>query len=529
MDVQHIYRIAAIEAENQRLIAKNQANEKVIEFLLAQLVQISSVQRLSEATQNDATKKSTQTKHAPTKLLEDDLLSDAQLGSDRYGEQPPPLLRSHDNDALDKCWDVLTPLPSSDVGNYRTLPTPAEDALPGSDQTPHSLTVVPAYPAHPAFQASAMPKHDDGSLSSLPGSNQHPHRCQIPVSSTRDCDIDQQHIAATSNDARNPSRKLNDNKPAYAPLSDRSHGISSAPSTSSRKSVGAASFMPTAWNLGSRHSTDTKRFSCFKSIGPINASEEKGDLRSVLMYQPSQHDKDTKRTVIMKGFPLTGKVSDLLSQVHTGRVYSLTLCNTSAITGGVTVLLIFLHEEAARKLVSDTADNCIAVPDMHGVEHALNIQMLDSATYPIPRHIHRRITEQGATRVVQFSRLPSDLTCQAFSRVISESGTLYHGLVSVTKNDNDQFIAEFTGVANAVNAVGRLLNHPAFRNAIWAHLPDPCDGDVDAEQSSEEAEESENGMVVLKASEDSRMEDSKVADKAESLKGTDDFESDKDE
>lgn len=246
------------------------------------------------------------------------------------------------------------------------------------------------------------------------------------------------------------------------------------------------------------------------------------------MYQPVQHDTDAQRTVLITGFPLNGKLADLLTQIHTGLVYSITVADSSAISDRASVMLIFLHGKAARAFVADMAAKSLTVPGTDGVDHILNVRMLESATYPIPSWLYRCITEQGATRVVRISGLPAELTCQAFTAFVSERGTRRHGLASVYKDDDGNFVAEFTSVINASKAVDRLLSYPDFCNAIWSHLPDPCDVDAPASGGAGQTESEGSGSTTPKLNYAPETPGSKDTAKEGGLQGAEVSEVDKD-
>ncbi|GAB7345279.1 hypothetical protein MBLNU457_3642t1 [Dothideomycetes sp. NU457] len=481
MEAQHIFRLATIEAENRSLVAENQAKEKIIEYLLAQLVRASSSQASSIATGHAPTKAGSPNACLDVNSIEEGLCIDTQRQPPQPGPgcrskplSPPP--RTSDHGTLDDYWNALKPPSSSDANDPRPIANPADGDLLDCTRPLVSHPALAPHPGHPAMQAFAKPQVDHGRDAGF-----------IPA----------QHLSETSvTSSSSVLRK--------SPV----HSLSRP-----EMRAEASAFVSTGFTLQSMHSVQRPRFEHVKSNVACDAAEDREETQSMLMYQPAQHDTDTKRTVLITGFPLTGKLSDLLNKIHTGLIYSITMNDTSAISGHATVLLVFFRGETARTLVAESTGKRMTVPDIHGVDHSLIVRMLDSATYPIPGWLYRRITEQGATRVVRMSGLPAELTCQAFTAFVCERGTRRHGLASVCKNDNGDFVAEFTSVVNALKAVDRLLSYPDFRNAIWSHLPDPCDVGDSATGGADETDSEDSGSKTPELIHGLEMLGSKHAEK----------------
>jgi len=481
MEAQHIFHIATIEAENRSLVAQNHANQKIIEFLLAQLVQASNAQAPSSTIENASPKANPPAACIGVNSFGERTWPDTQPGPDYYRKPLTPQLRVFENGPLDDYWNSLTPHSSADVNDSRPVAKPAE-----SDMTDWvrplviSHAAVPPNPKHPAMQASAKPETDRGFDEAL---------------------ITTRHKPETRPTSSGPDLRKFPVGTLYKP----------------EMRAESSPFMPIGYTLRSAHSIERPRLPHVESDVAYGVAEEKQEIRSLLMYQPVEHDSDTKRTVVITGFPLDGKLSDLLNQVHTGLVYSITVNDTSTISDHATVVLIFLRGEAARTLVGEATAKRMTVPDTHGVDHVLNFRMLESATYPIPGWLYRRVTEQGATRVVRVSGLPAELTCQAFTSFVCECGTRRHGLASISKDDNGNFVAEFTSVPNALKAVERLFSYPDFRNAIWGYLPDPCNVGVPSVGEAGEVESEESGITTPDIIHGAEMEGSKDAAQEERL------------
>ena len=192
------------------------------------------------------------------------------------------------------------------------------------------------------------------------------------------------------------------------------------------------------------------------------------------MFYPVQGCGTAFRTVLITGVSGHGKLSNMLERVRTGMIISASFCDTTPITGKVSVLITFAREESARVFANDANRNPSFWRNLSDEPApSMRVKLLSSPTHPMAAALERQI-QNGATRILQARGLPPDLTVEALGSFLSEPGTKHHGLVSARKTDHGDVRVEFSSVALALRAVERASYHCVLRQACWEHCPDPC-------------------------------------------------------
>jgi len=192
------------------------------------------------------------------------------------------------------------------------------------------------------------------------------------------------------------------------------------------------------------------------------------------MFYPVQSYADAFRSVLITDVPGYGKLSDMLERVRTGMIISASFCDTTPITGKVSVLITFAREESARAFANDAnRDPSFWRNFPDEPVPSMRVEMLSSPTHPMAGALERQI-QNGATRILQARGLPPNLTAEALVSFLSEPGTKHHGLVSARRTDDGDVRVEFSSVALALRAVERARYHCVLRQACWKHCPDPC-------------------------------------------------------
>lgn len=113
-----------------------------------------------------------------------------------------------------------------------------------------------------------------------------------------------------------------------------------------------------------------------------------------ISYNPPDELSQGHRAVHI-GVPTGTSLKSILDNINTGPIYSATLCNTTAITGGLTAFIVFVDESGASRLKSNTASNTL-----------IPVHITSHPTWPINSTMLQQI-RQGWTRTLSIRGLSS--------------------------------------------------------------------------------------------------------------------------
>ncbi|KFY28245.1 hypothetical protein V493_03035 [Pseudogymnoascus sp. VKM F-4281 (FW-2241)] len=164
-----------------------------------------------------------------------------------------------------------------------------------------------------------------------------------------------------------------------------------------------------------------------------------------ISYNPSDELSQGHRAVNITAHIGTS-LKNILDCIKTGPVYSATLCNTAAITGGLTAFIIFVHEAGASQLKLKLANE--SLNPVHITSHP---------TWPINPTMLKQI-QQGWTRWLSIRGLPSAFTTgDVFDMIVQPGHSKAKEVLDVQRDEQEVFRVEFSSIP-AADKVFRLMS-----------------------------------------------------------------------
>ncbi|OBT77838.1 hypothetical protein VF21_03213 [Pseudogymnoascus sp. 05NY08] len=181
-----------------------------------------------------------------------------------------------------------------------------------------------------------------------------------------------------------------------------------------------------------------------------------------ISYNPPDELSQGHRAVHI-GVPMETSLKSILDNINTGPIYSATLCNTAAITGGLTAFVIFVEESGASQLKSNLAS-----------ESVNPVYITSHPTWPISLTMLKQIN-QGWTRCLSIRGLPSAFsTGDIFDMIVSPGYSQVKELLEVQRDAQECFFLEFSSIA-AADKVYRLMSaHYRGSDVAVSFGADPC-------------------------------------------------------
>lgn len=181
-----------------------------------------------------------------------------------------------------------------------------------------------------------------------------------------------------------------------------------------------------------------------------------------ISYNPPDELSQGHRAVHI-GVPMGTSLKSILDNINTGPIYSAMLCNTVAITGGLTAFIIFVEESGASQLKSNMA-----------IESLKPVHITSHPTWPISPTMQKQI-RQGWTRCLSIRGLPSAFsTGNVFDMIVLPGYSQVKELLEVQRDAQECFFVEFSSIA-AADKVYRLMS-AHYRGSVVAvsFTADPC-------------------------------------------------------
>ncbi|OBT57320.1 hypothetical protein VE04_03186 [Pseudogymnoascus sp. 24MN13] len=181
-----------------------------------------------------------------------------------------------------------------------------------------------------------------------------------------------------------------------------------------------------------------------------------------IAYNPPDELSQGHRAVHI-GVPIGTTLKSILDNINTGPIYSATLCNTVAITGGLTAFIIFVEESGASQLKSNLA-----------MESLKPVHITSYPTWPISPTMLKQI-KQGWTRCLLIRGLPSAFsTGDVFDMIVQPGYSQVKELLEVQRDAQEYFFMEFSSIT-AADKVYRLMSaHYRGSDVAVSFGADPC-------------------------------------------------------
>ncbi|KAJ5731877.1 hypothetical protein N7493_003358 [Penicillium malachiteum] len=177
------------------------------------------------------------------------------------------------------------------------------------------------------------------------------------------------------------------------------------------------------------------------------------------------------RTVVIKGIPSKFTITQLLSEIRGGQIFSATLMNTTAMLGLESAMVTFVTAQGAKSFVNMLARGDCGLLSLMG----LNARVLGSPTFPMSEDLVARITRGKLTRCLRVERskvkkavrkLNKSAKCNIEFTCVDRGSESYLG---------PECVLEFPSVKMADWAHYVLTEDPVFEFSEVRFFPDPCD------------------------------------------------------
>lgn len=194
-------------------------------------------------------------------------------------------------------------------------------------------------------------------------------------------------------------------------------------------------------------------------------------------FVPSESDSDCMRTVHVGSLPRNISLRDVLARVRGGEIVSAVLADTVKLSGGMTVLVQFVHESAAEEYVAYAKASPIIFGDD---ESAVEVTLLSTPTWPLSIPARKRIHEHGQTRCLAIHHAPTNLRLGKLEKDLGGgNGHRAESLVDVNIDEDGDLRLEFSSISAAWSAYGILTNWRVYVGLEVAFVKDPCAGPLE--------------------------------------------------
>ncbi|OBT70111.1 hypothetical protein VE03_00480 [Pseudogymnoascus sp. 23342-1-I1] len=181
-----------------------------------------------------------------------------------------------------------------------------------------------------------------------------------------------------------------------------------------------------------------------------------------ISYNPPDELSQGHRAVHI-GVPAGTSLKSILDNINTGLIYSATLCNMAAITGGLTAFIVFVDESGASQLKSNMAST------------SLNpVHITSRPTWPINPTMLKQI-QQGWSRCLSIRSLPSGFSIQdVFDMIVQPRYSQAKEVLEIQRDAQGCFLVEFSSIAAADKVFKLMSAHYRGSDIIVSFAADPC-------------------------------------------------------
>jgi len=181
-----------------------------------------------------------------------------------------------------------------------------------------------------------------------------------------------------------------------------------------------------------------------------------------ISYNPPSELSQGYRAVNINA-PIGTSLKDILGCINTGPIYSATLCNTVAITGGLAAYIVFVDESGASQLQSNMATSSLKP-----------VHITSNPTWPISPTMLKNI-RQGWTRCLSIRGLPSEFSAGDVLDMIVQPGYSQAKEILEVQHDGQKvFRVELSSIP-AADKVFRLMSaHYRGSDVAVSFAADPC-------------------------------------------------------
>lgn len=200
-------------------------------------------------------------------------------------------------------------------------------------------------------------------------------------------------------------------------------------------------------------------------------------FRYGIHYVPSETDSNYMRRIIISNLPMDVELGEVLARVRGGEVVSASLLDTEKLTGSITAMVEFLHEDSAEEYVTYTQDH----PIHFGFpEQKADIVVINTPTWPLTTGSHKTLLERKQTRCLA---IPSFSICLFVTTLVQNiagnSSIRFPALVDIYNDEDGTLYLEFSSMSAANTAYNIITRWQIPRGRNVHFITDSCSGSMD--------------------------------------------------
>ena len=180
--------------------------------------------------------------------------------------------------------------------------------------------------------------------------------------------------------------------------------------------------------------------------------------------------RDMYRTVIIFNLSRDTTLSAVLDRVRGGTVIEAHLLDTSHITGNNSVMVKFVHEDAASSYEGYVREYPIVFDGL-----TASIAVLKTHTWPTSTNLRNAIFNHQQTRCLEVHNFPSNVTPKMLQTDLQTCPYMKETWIVFQELSKDGILKlHFSSIERAGHAFGLLSKYDRYKAATIYFIPDPC-------------------------------------------------------
>jgi hypothetical protein len=202
-----------------------------------------------------------------------------------------------------------------------------------------------------------------------------------------------------------------------------------------------------------------------------------GYFRYGIQYVPSETDSKYRRRITISNLPRNTKIKEVLAQVRGGEVVSANRLDTEKLTGGITVIVQFLHGSSAEQYSAYTKDHPI---HFGSSAQKAEVTLVKTPTWPLTTGLYPSILKQKQKRCLAIPSFPKVLSIAELERNVSGNIPFRsEALLDIYSDEQETLHLEFSCMVAAHFAYDILTKWQKYSELKPIFALDPCAGAVE--------------------------------------------------
>lgn len=189
-----------------------------------------------------------------------------------------------------------------------------------------------------------------------------------------------------------------------------------------------------------------------------------------IRFSPGSTRRDFYRTVVISNIPAKVHISFIMKHIRGGMILDVKLLDSASITGAKTALVTFLYHLAAAAFVNYHTAHPIV---LYG--NVTLTAMVKTPTWPVPIRLMKAIHEHKHTRCLEVHDFPGTISPSTFRRDLHTHYAMTLDFIeSMSMRDDGVVLLNFTSIAHAGRAFGKIHSMRNYRTCAARFVADPC-------------------------------------------------------